>query len=267
MKHLRTLGAVVLAAILAFSLLLTIWNLIHAADQDRAAILAGASLAHPLGTDALGRDRLMRLAMAGLLSLGLSCGAALASTFVAAAVGLAAGSSGPLLRGTLLSACDLLTALPWIFLVMIVRGAMPLDIAPLWTTVGTYLLLACFGWPVCARVVCGAVLGMKRSQWITHMRAQGASELRLLTRHLAPNLRPTLRAQFLITVPAFLMAEVNLGLLGLGTAEPLPSWGAMLRDLEHYNAWTGATVQLAPLVGLVLVTGSLQLCLIEKGGR
>ena len=103
---------------------------------------------------------------------------------------------------------------------------------------------------------------------MAQMRAQGASELRLFTRHLAPNLAPTLRAQFLITVPAFLVAEVNLGLLGMGTAEPLPSWGGMLRDLESYGAWTtGSRLQLVPLLALVLVTGSLQLCLIEKGSR
>jgi ABC-type dipeptide/oligopeptide/nickel transport system permease subunit len=71
-------------------------------------------------------------------------------------------------------------------------------------------------------------------------------------------------AQFLITVPAFLVTEINLGLLGLGTAEPLPSWGAMLRDLEGYGAWTGSRVQLVPLVTLVAVTVSLQLFLTSE---
>ncbi len=267
MTALRLMGTAIIGVMLAASLLVTVRNWTHMAEQDRAAILASASIAHPLGTDGLGRDRLTRLGLATLLSLGCSCAAALASTFLAAAVGVAAGSSGHAVRVIVLSTCDLLTALPWIFLVMLVRGAMPLDIPPISMTLSTYLLLACFGWPVCARVVCGAVLSMKRAPWITQMRAQGVSELRLTSRHLAPNLRSTLLAQFLITVPAFLMAEVNLGLLGLGTAEPLPSWGGMLRDLEHYSAWTGARVELAPLLALVLMTGSLQLCLVEKGSR
>lgn len=268
MTHPRFVGIGTLLIVLVVFLFVTLRGWHHAAEQDRSTILAGASATHPLGTDALGRDRLERLAMAGLLSFALSCGAAALSTLLAAMAGLAAGSSGVFVRGALLTACDLLTALPWIFLIMIVRGVMPLDTAPLLTTISTYLLLACFGWPACARVVCGVVLSMNKAQWLVHMRAQGASELRLITRHLAPNLLPTLRAQFLITVPAFLIAEVNLGLLGLGTAEPLPSWGGMLRDLQNYGAWTtGPRVQLVPLFALVLVTGSLQLCLLEKGTR
>lgn len=252
---------------LAVFSIVTIRGWSHTNEQNREAILASASAVHPLGTDALGRDRMTRLAMAGLLSLALSCGAAALSTLLAGVAGIAAGCAGRLPRRAVLTFCDLLTAIPWLFLIMIVRGVMPLETAPILTTLSTYLLLAFLGWPACARVVCGAILSMKQAPWTTQMRAQGTSELRLMARHLAPNLRPTLRAQFLITVPAFLIAEVNLSLLGLGTAEPLPSWGGMLRDLEHYSAWTGPSLQIFPLLALVLVTGSLQLCLIEKGNR
>ncbi len=233
--------------------------------QDRNAVLGPSSLHHPFGTDGLGRDRLTRLALAALLSLGLSSSAALLSTVFAGAVGLMAGSLTRHYRRVILVFCDLLVALPWIFLVMILRGLMPLDTSPMVSTLTTYLLLACFGWPACARVVCGGVLSMQQSWWMTQLRAQGTGNARLLSHHLLPNLRPLLLAQFLIAVPAFLVAEVNLGLIGLGTAEPLPSWGGMLHDLESYNAWTGSRLQLIPLVALILVTGSLQLCLLEEG--
>jgi ABC-type dipeptide/oligopeptide/nickel transport system permease subunit len=83
----------------------------------------------------------------------------------------------------------------------------------------------------------------------------------LFWRHLAPNLRPILLAQFLVSVPVFILSEANLGLLGLGVSEPLPSWGAMLRELENYTAVLRNPWMLAPAILLIAVVGSLQMAL------
>ena len=264
MSVLRRCSLYLLIALAALSLLVTARAWLSSVAPTRASAFAVASREHPLGTDGLGRDRLQRLAQATLLSLSMAAGAAALTTTFAAVSGLIAGSAGPRMQGLALRAFDLLMALPWVFLAMILRGVLPLDTPPLVATASTYLLMACFGWPACARVVSRGVLSLRQSAWMAQQRAHGIREARLLGCHLLPNLRPILMAQFLITVPAFLVTEINLGLLGLGTAEPLPSWGTMLRDLEGYGAWTGSRTQLVPLITLVAVTASLQLFLASE---
>jgi ABC-type dipeptide/oligopeptide/nickel transport system permease subunit len=76
-----------------------------------------------------------------------------------------------------------------------------------------------------------------------------------------PNLRPILLAQFWISVPVFILSEANLGLLGLGVSEPLPSWGVLLRELENYTAVLQNPWMLAPVALLVVVVGCLQVVL------
>lgn len=257
-----SLALLLLLTAVALGISLHAWHV--GAEATRDTPFANASMHHLLGTDALGRDRLLRLANATLLSLSMAAGAAALATAFAALSGVVAGSLGARSQQRLLRSFDLLMALPWVFLAMILRGGLPLDTPPLLATISTYLLMACFGWPPCARVVSSSVLALRKSAWMSQQRAFGIHSYRLLGWHLLPNLRPILMAQFLVTVPAFLVAEINLGLLGLGTAEPLPSWGGMLRDLENYGAWSGSRTRLVPLFTLVAVTASLQLFLASE---
>jgi peptide/nickel transport system permease protein len=99
------------------------------------------------------------------------------------------------------------------------------------------------------------------ADYLVLARASGISGVRLFWRHLLPNLRPILLAQFWISVPVFILSEANLGLLGLGVSEPLPSWGALLRELENYSAVLQNPWMLAPVVLLVVVVASLQIVL------
>jgi ABC-type dipeptide/oligopeptide/nickel transport system permease subunit len=89
-------------------------------------------------------------------------------------------------------------------------------------------------------------------------KAQGCTPWRLLWRQLIPNLRPILLAQFWIAVPAYILAETTLGMLGLGIAEPLPSWGGLLREIEGSDAFSRWWL-LAPALLLAAVTLSLQM--------
>jgi peptide/nickel transport system permease protein len=93
---------------------------------------------------------------------------------------------------------------------------------------------------------------------VWHARAQGAGTLSVLFRQVMPNLRGLVRAQFLILLPGFILAEATLGFLGLGVSEPVPSWGEMLRDLEDYSAVAQQPWRLAPLLLLVLTVLCLE---------
>lgn len=191
--------------------------------QDRSLPFAEVSRAHPAGTDALGRDRIVRVSAALLLSLVGSVGAAAITTAAAGGVGVLA-AFGPAGCGwAVLLVCDAFLALPWLFLLMMVRSVLPLTTSPGDSAAITFLVLAALGWPACARAVYRGALPLKRSGWMLQARAAGFHPGQI-ARAAIPNLAPLLLPQFLVSIPAFVIAEANLGALGLGVGEPLPSW-------------------------------------------
>ncbi len=233
------------------------------AVQDRTATGAGASSAHWAGTDELGRDRMTRTAAALLIGLAGAALAAATTTVLAAGVGTLAAFSPSVLGAGLMLLSDVFLALPWLFLLMMVRSALPLTMAPLQSAMVTFLVLALLGWPACARAVHAGTRAMRHSEWMTQGRAAGLRPGQLARSYVVPHLRPLLLPQFLICVPAYLVAEANLGTLGLGVSEPLPSWGAMLLELDNSAVLASSRWVYLPIALLVTVLVFLELLVIE----
>ena len=231
-------------------------------EQDREATMSGSSWKHWAGTDSLGRDRTVRIAAALLIGIAGATLASATTTAIAAGVGTVAAFSPQAVAWTLILVSDLFLTLPWLFLLMIVRGGLPLTATPLLSATVTFTILAALGWPACARAVYRGALALKSSEWMIQGRANGLRTSQLIRRHMLPHLRPLLLPQFLICVPAFLVAEANLGALGLGIAEPLPSWGGMLLELD--NSALLARSQWVYLPILLLITVLLLLELIAQ---
>lgn len=231
------------------------------ADQSRELISAPPSSHFWLGTDDLGRDRFARLLYGTRVSLLLAPAAALLATLIAAIIGGAAGYLGGRWERLVTTGIDLFLALPWLFLLLAVRALLPLNTSPVTSVMITFLLLGCLGWAAPARMIRAGTRTLANSDFLVQASASGIPRWRLFWRHLLPNLRPLFLAQFWISIPLFILSEANLGLLGLGVSEPLPSWGAMLRDLENYSAILQNPWMLAPVVLLVTVVGCLQLLL------
>jgi len=209
----------------------------------------------PLGTDELGRDRLSRLLLGTRISLLAAPAAALLSTFLAALAGGMAGFLGGWYDRASGVALDVMLSLPWLFLLVIVRAMLPLNIPATLSLLVTFGLIGALGWPSAARVVRAGCRTLRHSDLVLQANASGLTTARVLVKHVLPNVRPILAAQFWTSVPIYILAEANLSFLGLGVADPVPSWGNLLRALE--SGFTPAAGAWAPLVLMVIVVGCL----------
>jgi peptide/nickel transport system permease protein len=232
MKRPQRLAIIVLAALFVAAILSAVAPANSHARQYRDLPGARPSAAFPLGTDELGRDRLARLLFATRISLVLAPAAALAATLLAVMVGGMAGYFGGFWDKCAVRAIDLMLSLPWLFLLLAARALLPLNAPPIASLIMTYGLLAVLGWAGPARVIRAGTRKLRESDFILQASAAGCGKLRILWRHLIPNLKPILLAQLWTTIPVFILSEANLGLLGLSASEPFPTWGNLLRDLE-----------------------------------
>ena len=234
------------------------------AAQDRDQTMAGISARHLAGTDELGRDRAVRTAAALLLGLGGAVAASAFASALAVTLGTAAAFAAPWIGRTLLYLSDLFLTLPWLFLLMMVRSALPLTLAPLQSAAVTFLLLGVLGVPAFLRLHYTRTLALRRSPWLLHGRAAGLRS-RQMARQLLPHLQPLLLTQFVLYVPACIVAEANLGTLGLGISEPLASWGSMLQALQSDVLLSSSQLVYLPVALLIVVLTLLELLVFNKG--
>jgi peptide/nickel transport system permease protein len=264
MKRIRQVSLMLLLVIVIASMAADILAPGGYSTQYREVPNAAPGRHHLLGTDALGRDRMARTLYGTRVSLLLAPAAALLSTLLAALIGGFAGYLGGFWQRASMAVTDLFLSLPWLFLLITVRAMLPLNVSPTVSVVVTFALLGVLGWAAAARVVCAGAAGMRDSDFVLLARASGISRSRLLAVHVLPNLRPVLLAQFWLSIPIFILAEANLGILGLGVAEPLPSWGSLLRELEDLAIFPGAYWRLVPLILLILVVTSFQFVISKQ---
>lgn len=227
-------------------------------QQFRQTPNAAPSVHHPLGTDELGRDRLARLLYGMRVSFLLAPLAALLTTALAGLLGGIAGCFGGWVEHGCMFLADLFLSVPWLFLLITVRATLPLNISPEASAAVTFLLLGLLGWAASARVVCAGAKSLMKSEFVWAARAAGFSGFKLVRLHLLPNLRGPLLAQFWISVPVFIIAEANLGALGLGVSEPLPSLGSLLRELQSMITLRPEPWRFFPILVLILVVSSFQ---------
>lgn len=257
----RKLACAVLAGVLCASAAANWLAPAGYARQYREAADAPPSRAHWLGTDEIGRDRFARVLYGTRISLLLAPAAALLSTLMAALIGGLAGYLGGLWARMAMAVTDLFLSLPWLFLLITARALMPLNVTPLFSVTVTFLLLGLLGWTTAARVLCASAGSLRSADFVRQARAAGVSGQRLFWIHVLPNLKPVLYAQFWISIPVFILSEANLGILGLGLAEPLPSWGSLLKGLEGLVSVGDEPWKFVPLILLVAVVMSFQFLL------
>jgi peptide/nickel transport system permease protein len=248
-KRVRFAGGLLLAlafAVLAAPLIAALLG-IDPSAVDLRQRFAGISLIHPLGTDELGRDMLLRLLEGGRVSLLVGLVAALAAAIFGTAIGLAAGFYGARLDAFLMRTTDGVIALPLLPL-LVVLAAIDLNKLGLPASVTDseaaslyriIVLVALVGWTTVARLVRGTTLSLVRRDFVRAAEALGARPLRIMLVHILPNLATPIIVATSLAVGEIILLESVLSFLGVGIEPPLASWGNMLTGAEE-------TIALAP---------------------
>ncbi len=214
---------------------------LDSASVDLFDRLALPSWRHPLGTDELGRDELMRLMEGGRVSLVIGIAASLAAALLGTAIGLIAGYRGGALDRLLMRFTDSVIALPLLPLLIVLAAVdlgklgLPLAIvqsesASLYRIVA---LVALVGWTTVARLVRGATLAVKSRDFVRAATALGASAPRIVLVHILPNVASPLIVATTLSIGNIILLESVLSFLGLGIQPPMASWGAMLTNAQE----------------------------------
>ena len=246
-RHKGALGGTAVFALIAMAVLFG--SVIHGVDPqylDYRAKNQGMSLAHPLGTDNLGRDMFARVLAGGRLSLTVGIAAMALSLTLGTCVGVLAGFfqrlDGPLMRLT-----DLFLALPVLPLllvaIMLFRDPLRSVLGP---EVGIFVLIVAVigitSWMQTARIVRGEVLAVKQREFVLAARAVGTRPHRIIARHLLPNALSPITVSATLGVAQAIITESALSFLGLGFPSDFPTWGRLLYDGVPFLGLTPARV-------------------------
>ena len=218
------------------------------------------SAAHPLGTDELGRDLLVRLLYGGQVSLLIGIVTALFAAVIGTAIGLLAGYYGGRLDAFLMRFADGVIALPLLPLLIVLAAVdlSKLGLPESFTTseqVSLYrivVLIALVGWTTVARLVRGATLSMRGREFVRAAEAMGASAGRIMWVHILPNVVSPIIVATTLSVGNIILLESVLSFLGLGIQPPIPSWGNMLTGAQEL-IWTAPALAVWP-GALIFVT-------------
>lgn len=223
-------------------------------DWNHLAQAPGVTGAHWLGTDRLGRDLYVRTLHGVRLSLLLSLAASAFSLAIGIGFGMVAGFAGGRIDGWMMRFVDVLYALPYLFIVIILTSLFARG-----SLVVLLVGLGGVGWLTTARIVRGQTLALKARDFIDAARATGVGGAQILLRHVLPNLLGPVLVYAALTVPQMILFESFLSFLGLGVQEPQASLGNLISGgaQEMESAPWMLLAPAAVLVGLLLCLNSL----------
>jgi len=216
--------------------------------QNMAERLQWPSAAHPLGTDEFGRDLLARIVHGSRTSLLLSFAAVAVSLATGGFLGAIAGYYGKWLDNLIMRLMDIILAMPMTLFAMVIVAAL----GP--STINLVIALSISQIPTFARVVRGAVLTVKDSEYIEAARAIGQKDLSIIASHVLPNCMAPIIVQTTLRIAATITSTASLSFLGLGVTPPTPEWGGLLssgrtfiRDSSYLTLFPGIAIMITIL--------------------
>lgn len=215
---------------------------------DLSDIAASCSREHPFGTDQLGRDLLARVLYGGRISLLVGVVATGVALVIGLLYGLVSGYVGGRTDALMMRAVDVLFALPFIVLVIVfslsieepsreltdwvvqTTGWTRETVAPILGLVPLFIAIGALGWLTLARIVRTQTMEIKSQEYVLAARSLGLGHVRILLRHIAPNLLGTVVVYTTLAVPGIILTESTLSFIGLGVKAPNSSWGTLIKE-------------------------------------
>ena len=225
--------------------------------QNFTATLQGPSAHHLLGTDQLGRDTWSRLLYGGRTDLQIAFIAVLLPFVLGTIIGSVAGYFGGWVDIVIMRLVDIVVAFPFFVLII----ALVFVLGPGERSI--YIAITLVGWVSYARIIRGQILVAKRQEYVAAAQSGGLSPVRIMARHLLPNvISQAIVYALSIDIVQDILAIVTLSYLGLGVPPPAPDWGTMISDGQNFltTHW-----QLTTIPGLAVVVTGLGLSLIADG--
>ena len=206
-----------------------------------------------LGADRLGRDLLSRLIHGTRISLSIGLAGVTLSLFFGIIIGGFAGYYGGWFDSAVMRVVEFIRSMPTIPLWLGLAAALPKD----WTALQTYfaitIILSLIGWTELARVVRGRFLSLRTEDFVTAAQLDGASDWRIITRHMVPSFTSHIIAAATLAIPGMILAETALSFLGLGLQAPIVSWGTLLQEAQNIRTLATAPWLLAPGICVVVI--------------
>ena len=237
---------VLLVAVVIVSVIIPIAIPMSAEAMDTRNILGGLSANHWLGTDEVGRDVLARLLNGGRISLAVAIATAAISVSIGTLMGALSGYFGGLVDTVVMRITDALMSVPTFFLLLSVLSIFG---TTMWNIV---LVVSLTNWMATARLVRGEVLRVRSLEFVTAARTIGATDSRILFRHILPQATGAIVVSATLSVAYAVLIESSLSYLGLGIQPPTPSWGNMLANSQSY-VWQDPLLAVFPGI-MILVT-------------
>jgi len=214
---------VVMLLLVVFGPMLSPWEA-DFTDWDHTASPPSLESAHWFGTDAVGRDILVRTLEGGRISLLVGLVATLVSLVIGVTYGAVAGYYGGMADRVMMRIVDIVYALPFMFFVILLMVVFGRHIVLIFVAIGAV------NWLDMARIVRGQTLSLKNTEFVEAARACGVDHNTIIRHHIIPNLLGVVMVYVTLTIPQVILVESFLSFLGLGVQEPMSSWGALVND-------------------------------------
>ncbi|MBM3772164.1 MAG: ABC transporter permease [Acidimicrobiia bacterium] len=205
------------------------------------------------GADAFGRDVFSRTLYGGRWSLDIAVLAALGALCLGVFVGSMAGYRGGLWDDVLMRTSDMVMVLPTMYVVMVLRAALPLVLSSTQMFVLLVSLFSVVGAPIVARAVLAVVRSERALEYAAAAESLGASPLRILIRHLLPAATGIVLIELMTLLPGFVVAEATLSYVGFGFPDTVPTWGTMLHEASSVRVLADFPWLFAPAIAIFLV--------------
>lgn len=213
---------------------------------------------HPFGTDSLGRDILVRVIYGARVSLSVGIMATAISTVIGLVMGALAGFYGGIWDTIIMRCADIFLAFPYVLFVVAMIAVIGRGLQNVFIAIGI------LGWPSIARVFRSAILTVKENDYVDAARAMGASDARIVMRHIFPNSVASIVVYATMNIGGAILTESALSFLGMGVIPPTPSWGSMIQDGQQYLL-TAPWMMIVP--GLAILSTVLAFTLLGDGLR